>query len=115
MILMTDVLDQKLVQNFIHSLSMQNEQYEELIEGIMTASNVDFCKAIQHFLSDNNTTELAEALDINHEHIHAIQSGLALAQENIANTAKIVALCLAIETDSLDKVEVSDSLVDFII
>jgi len=36
-----------------------------------------------------------------------------MKKENIADTAKIVALCLALETNALDQVEIADSLEDY--
>lgn len=113
MIKMIDVLEQNLVQNFIHSLSAQTEHLDELIEGILKASDRDVTDAINDFLNINNASDLAQALDIQQERIEAIQSGLAMKKENIADTAKIVALCLALETNALDQVEIADSLEDY--
>lgn len=113
MIKMIDVLEQNLVQNFIHSLSAQTEHLDELIEGILKASDRDVSNAINDFLNINNASDLAQALDIQQERIVAIQSGLAMKKENIADTAKIVALCLALETNALDQVEIADSLEDY--
>ncbi|MBI0393582.1 hypothetical protein [Acinetobacter bereziniae] len=113
MIKMIDVLEQNLVQNFIHSLSAQTEHLDELIEGILKASDRDVADAINDFLNINNASDLAQALDIQQERIEAIQSGLAMKKENIADTAKIVALCLALETKALDQVEIADSLEDY--
>jgi bacterioferritin (cytochrome b1) len=113
MIKMIDVLEHNLVQNFIHSLSAQTEHLDELIEGILQTSHPDVTDAINNFLNLNNTSELAEALDIQQDRIEAIQSGLAMKKENIADTAKIVALCLALETNALDQVDIADSLEDY--
>ncbi|BAP37564.1 hypothetical protein ACNPQK_09245 [Acinetobacter guillouiae] len=113
MIKMIDVLEQNLVQNFIHSLSAQTEHLDELIEGILKASDHDFEHAMNDFFKTNDAAEVAQALDIHQERLDAIQSGLAMKKENIADTAKIVALCLALETNALDQVEIADSLEDY--
>ena len=110
MLKMIDVLDQNLVQSFIDSLSTQTEQLDELIEGILKTSNHDFDHAIQQFFTTNDAHEIAQALDINQDRLQEIQTGLAMQQENIADTAKIVALCLVLETDALNQVHVADSL-----
>ena len=113
MIKMIDVLEQNLVQNFIHSLSAQNEHFEELIDGIINAPAHDFEKAMLHFFNSNNPVDVAQALDINQVRLDEIRSGLAMQKENLADTAKIVALCLALETDSLAQVEIPDCLQDY--
>ncbi len=113
MIKMTDVLEHNLVQSFIQSLSAQNEHFDELIQGILNASDHDFENAMRHFFTSNNPLEVAQALDINQDRLEAIRSGLAMQKENLADTAKIVALCLTLETNSLGQIEVADSLEDY--
>jgi len=113
MLKMIDVLDRNLVESFIHSLSVQTEHLDELITGILNVSDYDLNNVITHFFKNNDAKEIAYALDINQTSLHAIQAGLALKQENIAETAKLVALCLAIETNTLSSVEVANSLEDF--
>lgn len=113
MIKMIDVLEQNLVQNFIHSLSTQNEHLDELIEGILNTSDRDFENAMQDFFNSNNPIEVAQALDINHDRLEAIRSGLAMKKENLADTAKIVALCIALETNSLNQLNIAESLEDY--
>ncbi|WP_010111300.1 hypothetical protein [Acinetobacter sp. P8-3-8] len=110
MLKMIDVLDQNLVQNFVDSLSAQTEHLDELIEGILKTSNHDFDHAIHQFFATNDAQEIAQALDINQDRLQAIQTGFAMQQENIADTAKIVALCLALETNALNQVHIADSL-----
>ena len=100
MLKMIDVLDQNLVQNFINSLSTQTEHLDELIEGILNTSNHDFDNVMNQFFTTNNAQEIAQALDINQDRLQAIQTGFAMQQEYIADTAKIVALCLALETNA---------------
>lgn len=113
MLKMIDVLEQNLVQDFIHGLSAQTEYLDELIDGIQHSSNHDFDQAIQNFLENQNLLEIAHALDIQLDRLKAIQGGLAMSKENIADTAKIVALCLALETDHLDQIHISDSLQEY--
>lgn len=113
MLKMIDVLDQSLVKNFIDSLSAQNEHLDELIEGILKTSHHNFDDAMNDFFNTNNAHEIAESLDINQDRLNAIRTGLAMKQENLADTAKIVALCLALETDTLNQVNIADSLEDY--
>ncbi|MEG0483313.1 MAG: hypothetical protein RR575_06560 [Acinetobacter sp.] len=110
MLKMIDVLDQNLVQNFINSLSAQTEHLDEFIEGILKTSNHDFDHVIQQFFETNDAQEIAQALDINQDRLQAIQTGFAMQQEYIADTAKVVALCLALETNALKQVDIADSL-----
>lgn len=110
---MSDVLEHSLVQKFVHSLSAQTEHLDELIDGILNAPQQDFHQAISSFVADQDTPNFAQALDIQKENLQAIQDGLALQKEHLADTAKIVALCLALETNILTQLEVAESLKDF--
>ncbi|WP_173911231.1 hypothetical protein [Acinetobacter sp. Marseille-Q1618] len=109
----SDVLEHSLVQKFVHSLSAQTEQLDELINGLLSAPQPDLNQAIAHFIANQETHNFAYALDIQKENLNAIQNGLALKKENLADTAKIVALCLAMEADTLSQLEVAESLQDF--
>lgn len=115
MLKMIDVLDKNLVQNFIDSLSAQTEHLDEFTQGILTASNQEFDYVMSHFFERHDAKEIASALDINQDQLHAIQTGLAMQQEYIADTAKIVALCLALETNLLEDIEIADCLEDYLI
>ncbi len=112
---MIDVLDQTLVQNFRYSLSTPSKQFDELLnQGILNASDSMLTEAISYFFSNNDILDIAEALDIDVNHIYDLQRGIKLkTQENLADTAKIVTLCLALETNSLDEVDIADSLQDY--
>ena len=110
---MSDVLEHSLVQKFVHSLSAQTEHLDELIDGILNAPQHDFHHVISSFVADQKTYDFAQALDIQKENLQAIQNGLALKKEHLADTAKIVALCLALETNLLTQLDVAESLKDF--
>ena len=81
----------------------------------MLASNHDFDHVIQQFFTTNDAQEIAQALDITQDRLNAIRSGLAMQKENLADTAKIVALCLTLETGSLDQIEIADCLEDYLV
>ena len=113
MLKMIDVFEQNLVQNFLNSLSAPTEHSDELITGIVNASDIKLNQAIADFFANNDAAEVAQALDISKAHLQAIQTGLSRKQENLTATAKIVALCLALESDALHQVEIADSLQDY--
>ncbi|OTG66054.1 hypothetical protein [Acinetobacter silvestris] len=113
MLKMIDVFEQNLVQNFLNSLSSQTEPTDELMMAIINASDIELNHAIADFFSQNDATEVAQALDISKDQIEAIQIGSSLKKDNLADTAKIVALCLALESDALKYVEIADSLQDY--
>ncbi|OTG83047.1 hypothetical protein [Acinetobacter sp. ANC 4648] len=110
---MIDVFEQNLVQNFLNSLTTQTEPSDELMTGIMNASDIKLKHAISDFFSKNDAITVAQALDIPTNQIQAIQIGSSLKKDNLVDTAKIVALCLALESDALKHVEVADSLQDY--
>ncbi|OTG62780.1 hypothetical protein B9T29_06050 [Acinetobacter sp. ANC 3903] len=115
MLKMIDVLEQSLVQNFTHSLNAQTGQFDELFnQGILNSSDSELQKAVLSFFKRADAIESAQALDISADRIAALQAGVALKDDQyLADTAKIVALCLALETNSLEQVEVSDCLQDY--
>lgn len=115
MLKMIDVLEQSLVQNFTHSLNTHTSQFDELFnQGILNASDSALQKAVVSFFNRADAIESAQALDISAERIQALQTGTALKDDQyLADTAKIVALCLALETDTLTQLEISDCLQDF--
>ncbi|MEG0342040.1 hypothetical protein ACK1JC_08420 [Acinetobacter sp. TY2] len=113
MLKMINVLDASLVQNFTHSFSNHVEDLDEQMrQGILSSSDIELKKVIANFMDQNNPTDLADALDINQQCLEEIQTGLALKKQNIAETAKIVALCLALETDGLNQLNIADSIAD---
>ena len=112
---MIDVLEHNLVQNFsnalLHSTDVLSEQ---LNQGILNAPDSALKDAIVAFFNRVNVDEAAQALEIPVERIEKLQQGIALKDEqSLADTLKVVTLCLAMETDLLDQIEVSDSLQDF--
>jgi hypothetical protein len=115
MLKMIDVLEQSLVQNFTHSLNTHTSQFDELLnQGILNASDSALQNAVISFFNRADAIESAQALDISADRIQALQTGAALKDDQyLADTAKIVALCLALETDALTQLEISDCLQDF--
>lgn len=109
----SDVLERSLVQNFVVSLSAQTEQLDEIIDAMLNAPQHDLNQAIVQFIASQESHDFARALDIQKENLNAIQNGLALQKEHLADAAKIVALCLALETNSLKKLNIAESLNDF--
>lgn len=112
---MIDVLGQNLVQDFLYSLSTPSAQFDDVLnQSILNASESKLHDAITYFFSNNDVLDIADALDIHPSHIYDLQQGLELkAQENLANTAKVVMLCLALETDAFDNVHIADSLENY--
>ena len=108
MLKMIDVLDQRLVQNFTQALQSPTPQFEEqLDQGILNASDLELNHAV-------TAIEAAQALDISADRIQALQLGASFKDEQyLADLKKIVTLCLALETDALEQVEVFDSLQDY--
>ncbi|WP_425918438.1 hypothetical protein [Acinetobacter sp. TSRC1-2] len=115
MLKMIDVLEQNLVQNFTHSLNTHTPQFDELLnQAILNAPDSALQKAVISFFNRADAIESAQALDISAERIQALQTGADLKDEPyLADTAKIVALCLALETDVLTQLGISDCLQDF--
>jgi len=114
MLNMTDVLGQNLVQNFsnalFHSADLLSEQ---LNQGILNASDSALKDAVVTFLNRIDVLDAA-ALEISAERIESLKQGIALKDEQfIADTLKVVTLCLAMETNTLDQVEVSNCLQDY--
>jgi len=115
MLKMIDVLDQRLVQNFTQALQSPTSQFEEqLDQGILNASDLELNHAVTAFFNEVDAIEAAQALDISADRIQALQLGASFKDEQyLADLKKIVTLCLALETDALEQVEVFDSLQDY--
>ena len=115
MLKMTDVLEQSLVQNFTHGFSAtSNSQLDEQFnQSILNAPDTALQTAVAAFFQRPDAIQTARDLDISAESIAALQQGVALKAEYLTDTAKIAALCLALETDALQQINVSDSLQDF--
>lgn len=114
MLKMIDVLEHNLVQNFKYAITSPTTNFDEqLNQGILNASELQLHNVLASFLLQHNPLEIAYALDISPERIQAIQSGAALSHENLNDTVKVVALCLALETDTLANVNIADSLQDY--
>lgn len=115
MLKMIDVLGQDIVQSFCNSLSTASEHVTELLhDGILKASDHDLKSAITGFFHRFDATEIAAQLDLSEQRIAELQQGIALKDEQFfADTFKIVVLGLALETNTIDHLEVSDSLQDY--
>lgn len=115
MLKMTDVLEQSFVQNFATSLFSNSDQLDQQFnQDLLNVADIDLENLISDFFLKENAVEVAQALDIPSKHIEAIQSGVNLKDPAyVSDTAKIIAYCLAVETETLNQVEVSDSLKDF--
>ena len=115
MLKMTDVLGQNLAQKFSQALSSSTDLLtEQLNQGILNASDAELKDAISHFFNQVDATETAHALEIPAERMQELQQGIDLKDEkSLTDTIKVVALCLAMETGSLDQVEIYDCLEDY--
>lgn len=112
---MIDVLEHNLVQNFSNALLHSTDVLtEQLHQGILNASDSALKDAVIAFFNRINADEAAQALEIPVERIANLQQGIALKDEKtLADTLKVVTLCLAMETDVLEQMDVSDSLQDY--
>lgn len=117
MLKMIDVFEQNTVQNFKHALLHSNDLLsEQLTQSLLTASDSDLKEAFLHFFNTQDALESATALEIPLERINELKAGIALKDEmKLTDTLKVVALCLALETEVLQQIEVSDSLEDYLI
>ena len=115
MLKMIDVLEHNLVQNFSRSLNTHSAQFDVLFrDGILNAPDNALQNTVARFFAQEDAIATAQALDITLENIQNLQSGLALKEAtSLADTAKIVALCLALETNALAQLEIPDALHDF--
>lgn len=118
MLKMSDVLGHDLVQNFPHALTSSiafdsNLDMDDLIsQAILQAPTSALHQAICSFFNEHDAVELAQALDIPTESLEAIQAG-EIHKEQLDDTSKIVALCLALETQTLTQVEIPESIQDY--
>lgn len=112
---MIDVFGENLVQNFQHNLASPCDQFDEVLnQCILNAPESKLHDAISYFFSNNDVLDIAAALDIEPSCVYNLQQGLDLqAQDNIENTAKVVMLCLALETEMLENVHIAESLTDY--
>ena len=115
MLKMVDVLGQDVVQSFSNSLFTASEQVTHLLnEGILKASDHDLKAAIVNFFQRLDVQDIAAQLDLSEQRIAELQAGIALKDEQyLADTFKVVALGLALETNSIAQIEVSDCLQDY--
>ena len=113
---MIDVLEQSLVQNFSLSLTESSEQFMvQLHQGILNASEIDLHQAIRQFCSQINADEDAvQALELNRDMQELLANADNLKNEEfLADVTKIVALCLAYETNTLSELDIYQPLQDY--
>ena len=116
MLKMMDVLEQSLVQNFSDSLFSPAEQCDaQFSQELLNVADIDLQNIVSAFFMRADAADIAHALDIQAETAEAIQAGADLKKDEafMAATAKIVAYCLALETDAFNQVDVPDSLQDY--
>lgn len=115
MLKMIDVLEQSLVQNFSESIFDNAEHSDaQFHQELLNISDIDLTNIMSAFFLNDQAAEVARALDISAQTVEVIQAGANLKDESlISATAKIVAYCLAIETDALNQVEISECLQDY--
>ncbi|NWK73713.1 hypothetical protein D7V64_14800 [Acinetobacter cumulans] len=115
MLKMIDVLEQSLVQNFSESIFQATEQTEaQFHQELLKISDIDLANIVSTFFLNEQALEIAQHLDISTETIQEVQAGANLKDEAyITATTKIVAYCLAVETDAFNQVEVAECLQDY--
>lgn len=114
MLKMIDVLEKNLVQNLTHAVSLPSTQLDEQWnQSILATSEHDLQTLMSAFFTQTDAVATAQALDISIEAIQALQAGLALKADYLIDTAKIIALHLALETKTLNQLEVPDCLQDY--
>ncbi len=116
MLKMIDVLEQSLVQNFTHAVATSAHSHlldEQLHQSILNASEADLKRAMQHFFQREDALETAQALEISTDTFVALQQGSALQGEHLTATKKIAALCLALETNTLEQLDIAQCLQDY--
>lgn len=115
MLKMADVIGQKLAQNFSNILHGSSDVLsEQLNQGVLNASDSALSTAFVNFFNQVDAVEATAALGIPAERIDSIRQGLELKTDsNLADTLKVVTLCLAMEHNLLDQIEIFDSLHDF--
>lgn len=115
MLKMIDVLDKSIVQNFSQVILQDSDLIsEQLHHSILKTPEQDLQHVFTQFFTEYDLDETANALELSVERIHEMKSGIALKdQEKISDTLKLVTLCLAVETNTLDQIEVAECLQDY--
>ncbi|WP_297425698.1 hypothetical protein [uncultured Acinetobacter sp.] len=115
MLKMTDVLSHSLVQNFTQGFSSLSAAQldEQLNQSILNASDHALARAVAAFFERPDALQSASALDISLDAIQALKQGIALKAEYLSDTLKIAALCLALETNALEQLDIAEPLQDF--
>lgn len=115
MLKMLDVLEKNLVQNFILSLQTPSESLDEQFkQGLTNVPNHHIETLLSQFLQQEQCVEMLHAIDLTAERVQALQhSQCFTTQDNLTDTAKVMALYLAIETNTLAQVDIAQCLQDY--
>lgn len=114
---MIDVLTHAFVQNFPYAIMHDDElTADQLTECVLNVPEQQLKEAIAHLFHQVDAQETALALEISAERMAELQAGVDLQQHTkLEDTLKVVALGLAIETNTLQHLEISDCLVDYLV
>lgn len=115
MLKMVDVLEKNLVQNFILSLQTPNNAFDEQFkQALLHVPNQQIETLFDQFLQQEQSVEMLQAIDLTTERVQVLQNSQTFTtQDNLNDTAKVMALCLAIETNAFDQVDISACLQDY--
>lgn len=115
MLKMVDVLEKNLVQNFILSLQTPNDSFDEQFkQDLLNVPSQHIEALFDQILQQEQYVEMLHAIDLTAERVQDLQHDHTLTnQDNLTDTAKVMALCLAIETDALTQVNIAQCLQDY--
>jgi L-lactate utilization protein LutC len=110
-----DVLEQSLVQKFPVALLESSEQFtEQLHKSLADVSDIELYNAIRQFCDNMNAEDAVHALDLKHSFADLLDSADKIKHEDfMSDITKLVALCLAYETDSLTQLDIFQPLQDY--
>lgn len=115
MLKMVDVLEENLVQNFILSLQTPNDSFDEQFKkGLLNVPSQHIEALFNQILQQEQYVEMLHAIDLTAQRVQDLQCDHTLTnQENLNDTAKVLALYLAIETDAFTHVDIAECLQDY--
>ena len=115
MLKMVDVLEKNLVQDFILSLQTPSESFDEQFkQGLINVPTEHIETLFCQFLAQDQSVEMLQAIDLTTERLQDLQSSQSFtAQDNLNDTAKVMALCLALETNAFTQVNIGECLQDY--
>lgn len=110
-----DVLEQSLVQKFSLALTESSEQFtKQLHQSLVNISEIELYNAIRQFCDNMNADDAVQALDLKHSFSDLLDSVENIKQEAfMPDLTKLIALCLAYETDSLNQLDIFQPLQDY--